>query len=155
MSAGRWTTPKRWRRTIPSFWARAARAIPIARKNTRTCPRGTAHPESACGAGGTVCRPSQRGGRHGERRGGQPQHHPHLELQGLDLHYDRTVTSAVANPVVEENGEKDSDYDFAVGSLDALDTDALARKAVDKARAKLGRACRIPARGRWCSLPER
>ncbi len=67
--------------------------------------------------------------------------------KGLDLHYDRTVTSAVANPVVEENGEKDSDYDFAVGSLDALDTDALARKAVDKARAKLGAG--VPDTGAW------
>ena len=99
----------------PSFWVRAARAIPIARKIMRSCLRGTAHPESARGAGGAVCRPSQRGGRHGECRGGQPQHHPHLELKGLDLHYDRTVTSAVANPVVEENGEKDSDYDFCRG----------------------------------------
>lgn len=67
--------------------------------------------------------------------------------KGLDLHYDRTVTSAVANPVVEENGEKDSDYDFAVGSLDALDTDELARKAVDKARAKLGAG--VPDTGAW------
>ena len=67
--------------------------------------------------------------------------------KGLDLHYDRTVTSAVANPVVEENGEKDSDYDFAVGSLDALDTDELARRAVDKARAKLGAG--VPDTGAW------
>ena len=67
--------------------------------------------------------------------------------KGLDLHYDRTVTSAVANPVVEENGEKDSDYDFAVGSLAALDANELARKAVDKARAKLGAG--VPDTGAW------
>ena len=67
--------------------------------------------------------------------------------RGLDLHYDRTVTSVLANPVVEENGEKDSDYDFAVGSLDVLNAGELARKAVDKARAKLGAG--VPDTGAW------
>lgn len=67
--------------------------------------------------------------------------------RGLDLRYDRTVTSVFANPVVEENGEKDSDYDFAVGSLDVLNADELAQKAVDKARAKLGAG--VPDTGAW------
>ena len=67
--------------------------------------------------------------------------------RGLDLRYDRTVTSVFANPVVEENGEKDSDYDFAVGSLAVLDADELARRAVDKARAKLGAG--VPDTGAW------
>lgn len=67
--------------------------------------------------------------------------------RGLDLAYDRTVTIVDAMAVVEENGEKDNDYDFAVNQLDTLDADAFARKIVDKTRAKLGAG--VPDTGVW------
>lgn len=58
--------------------------------------------------------------------------------RGLDLNYDRTFATAVAVPVVEENGEKDNEAVVAVGRLDTLDVEKLARKAVGQAREKLG-----------------
>jgi PmbA protein len=66
---------------------------------------------------------------------------------GLDLDYDRTVTTVVAAPVVEEKGEKDNDYGIAVGKLAQLDVADFACKTVEKTRAKLGAG--VPDTGAW------
>lgn len=65
--------------------------------------------------------------------------------RGLDLNYDRTFITAVAVPVVEENGEKNNEMTMAVGSLTGLDVDELAQKAVRQVREKLG--AEVPGTG--------
>ena len=66
--------------------------------------------------------------------------------RGLDLSYDRTVTMLIAQPVVEEAGEKDNDYDIAVG-IAQTDVAEFACKTVEKTRAKLGAG--VPETGAW------
>ena len=66
--------------------------------------------------------------------------------KGLDLSYDRTVTALIAQPVVEEAGEKDNDYDIAV-DISQTDVAEFARKTVEKTRAKLGAG--VPDTGAW------
>jgi len=58
--------------------------------------------------------------------------------KGLDLTYENTLTGLVVASVVSENGEMANDYQFKVGKLDAIDTDALTKKATDGALRKLG-----------------
>lgn len=58
--------------------------------------------------------------------------------RGLDLHYANNVCALVVAAVVSGGGEMSSDYQIKAGELEKLDADALVRRAVDAALAKLG-----------------
>lgn len=61
-----------------------------------------------------------------------------VNSRGLDLHYENTVSALVAAAVVAEAGEMTDAYEMKLGAVDQLDKKALAERAVEKARAKLG-----------------
>lgn len=61
-----------------------------------------------------------------------------VNSQGLDLHYENTVSGLIAAAVVKEGEEMSNAYELKLAPLDTLDKQALAAKAVDKARSKLG-----------------
>ena len=58
--------------------------------------------------------------------------------KGLDLHYENNVSGLIAVGVVAEGGEMSNDYQIKLGKLSEIDTDTLAKKAVDGAKVKLG-----------------
>lgn len=58
--------------------------------------------------------------------------------KGLNLHYQGNVSGLVALGVVSDGKEMANDYQIKLGKLDEIDTDALAKKAVDGAIAGLG-----------------
>ncbi len=58
--------------------------------------------------------------------------------KGLDLSEEVTVSGLVVGAVVSKNGEMANDYQIKLGKLDALDSDALTKKAADAALAKIG-----------------
>ena len=58
--------------------------------------------------------------------------------RGLDLQYSNNVSGLVALGVVSDGKEMANDYQIKLGKLDEIDTDALAKKAVDGAIAGLG-----------------
>lgn len=61
-----------------------------------------------------------------------------VNSKGLDLHYENTVSGLIAAAVVKEGEEMSNAYELKLAPLDTLDKGALAAKAVDKARSKLG-----------------
>ena len=58
--------------------------------------------------------------------------------KGLDLTYSGNVSGLVVVAVVSDGKEMSNSFEFKLGRLDAIDTDALTRKAVADARQKLG-----------------
>lgn len=58
--------------------------------------------------------------------------------RGLDLTYENTLTGLVVASVVSGDGEMANDYQIKLDKLDAIDTDALTKKATDGALGKLG-----------------
>ena len=58
--------------------------------------------------------------------------------KGLDLSYENTVAGLVSAAVVSDGKEMDNDYQIELGKLDAIDVDAVAKKAAQKAVGKLG-----------------
>ena len=58
--------------------------------------------------------------------------------KGLDLHYEIKLAGLVAVGVVSDGKEMSNDYQIKLGKLDEIDTEALAKKAVDGAKIKLG-----------------
>lgn len=58
--------------------------------------------------------------------------------KGLDLQYKNNVSGLVAVGVVSDGKEMANDYQIKLGKLDEIDTDALAKKAVDGAISHLG-----------------
>lgn len=58
--------------------------------------------------------------------------------KGLDLHYENAVSGLVTGAVVTDGKEMANDYQIKVRELSKIDTDALTRKAVQNAKAKLG-----------------
>ena len=58
--------------------------------------------------------------------------------KGLDLHYEMKLAGLVAVGVVSNGKEMTNDYQIKLGKLDEIDNDALAKKAVDGAKIKLG-----------------
>ena len=58
--------------------------------------------------------------------------------RGLDLRASTTLVGLVVAAVVSDGNEMANDYQIALGSLDALDTAAVTKKAADTALAKLG-----------------
>ena len=58
--------------------------------------------------------------------------------RGLDLQYSNNVSGLVALGVVSDGKEMANDYQIKLGKLDEIDTDALAKKAVDGAIVGLG-----------------
>ncbi len=58
--------------------------------------------------------------------------------KGLDLTYENALTGLVVASVVMKDGEMANDYQIKLGKLDAIDTDALVKKATDGAIGKLG-----------------
>lgn len=61
-----------------------------------------------------------------------------VNSKGLDLHYENNVSGLIAAAVVKEGEEMSNAYELKLGDLDRLDKQALAARAVDKARSKLG-----------------
>lgn len=61
-----------------------------------------------------------------------------VNSKGLDLHYENNVSGLIAAAVVKEGEEMSNAYELKLGDLDSLDKQALAARAVDKARSKLG-----------------
>ena len=58
--------------------------------------------------------------------------------KGLDLSYSNNVSGLVVVGVVTDGKEMANNFEIKLGKLDALDTDALVKKAVDGAKQKLG-----------------
>ena len=58
--------------------------------------------------------------------------------KGLDLHYENTAAGLVAVAVVTNGTEMANSFEFKLGKLDTIDTDALTKKAADSALQKLG-----------------
>lgn len=58
--------------------------------------------------------------------------------RGLDLHDETTLVGLVVAAVVSGGGEMANDYQITLGNLDAIDTEALTKKAAKNALAKLG-----------------
>ena len=58
--------------------------------------------------------------------------------KGLDLHYEVKLAGLVAVGVVSNGKEMSNDYQIKLGKLDEIDTETLAKKAVDGAKIKLG-----------------
>ena len=58
--------------------------------------------------------------------------------KGLDLHHSFNATGLVLVGVVSNGKEMSDDYQIKLGQLDKLDTDELAKKAIDGAKKKLG-----------------
>ncbi len=58
--------------------------------------------------------------------------------KGLDLQYENTLSGIVAVAVVSDGKEMSNDFQFKIGSLDAIDTDALTKKAAASAVQKMG-----------------
>ena len=65
--------------------------------------------------------------------------------RGLDLGYARNVCGLVVDATVEAGGEKANDVQVRLGSLSAIDTDAITAKAAKNALEKLGGG--VPATG--------
>ncbi len=57
---------------------------------------------------------------------------------GLDLHYSVNVSGLIAVAVVSNGQEMANDFQIKLGALDAIDSDALAHKAVEGALQQLG-----------------
>ncbi len=58
--------------------------------------------------------------------------------KGLDLYHANAVSGLIAVGVVSDGTEMSNDYQIALGKLDTIDTDALAKKAVNGAKEKMG-----------------
>lgn len=58
--------------------------------------------------------------------------------RGLDLHDETRLTGLVVAAVVRGDSEMANDYQIALGDLNAIDTEALTKKAAKNALAKLG-----------------
>ena len=58
--------------------------------------------------------------------------------KGLDLSYRNQTSGLIVVGVVSDGQEMANDYQAKLGSLDAIDTDELVKKAVDGAKVKLG-----------------
>ena len=58
--------------------------------------------------------------------------------KGLDLHYENTVTGLVAVAVVSDGNEMENSYEVKLGKLDDMDFAAIAAKAAQNAKVKLG-----------------
>ena len=58
--------------------------------------------------------------------------------KGLDLYHSNAVSGLIAVGVVSDGKEMSNDYQIALGKLDTIDADALARKAVGGAKEKMG-----------------
>ena len=58
--------------------------------------------------------------------------------KGLDLHYENNAAGLVAVAVVTNGTEMANSFEFKLGKLDTIDTDALTKKAADSALQKLG-----------------
>ena len=58
--------------------------------------------------------------------------------KGLDLYSESTLTGLMAGAVVSDGKEKANDYQLKLGELEAIDTDALTKKAAETAYSKLG-----------------
>ncbi len=61
-----------------------------------------------------------------------------VNSRGLDLRDETTLVGLVVAAVVSDGREMANDYEIALGDLDALDSDALTKKAAKTALAKLG-----------------
>ena len=61
-----------------------------------------------------------------------------VNSKGLDLQYENNLAGLVTGAVVSDGKEMANDYQIKLGKLDTLDTDALAKKAVEGALRKLG-----------------
>lgn len=61
-----------------------------------------------------------------------------VNSRGLDLRYENNMAGLVVGAVVSDGKEMVNDYQIKLGKLDAIDTDALAAKAVQGALGKLG-----------------
>ena len=58
--------------------------------------------------------------------------------KGLDLTYSNKVCGLVVAAVVSDGKEMSDSYEIKLGALNSIDTDALAKKAVEDAKRKLG-----------------
>ena len=58
--------------------------------------------------------------------------------KGLDLHSEATLTGLVVAAVVTDGKEMANDYQIKLGNLEAIDTEALTKKAAETALGKLG-----------------
>ncbi|MBR3972488.1 MAG: TldD/PmbA family protein [Oscillospiraceae bacterium] len=58
--------------------------------------------------------------------------------KGLDLRWSGNAVGLVAIGVVSDGQELSNDFNFKLGKLDTIDTDALVKKTVDGAKSKLG-----------------
>lgn len=58
--------------------------------------------------------------------------------KGLDLQYENNLLALLVAAVVTDGAEKSDDYQLKVGAADSINTTALAAKAVECAKAKLG-----------------
>ena len=58
--------------------------------------------------------------------------------KGLDLEYKNNASGLLIVGVVSDGKEMANNYEFKLGKLDAIDSEALAKKAVDGAKQKLG-----------------
>ena len=58
--------------------------------------------------------------------------------KGLDLHYENNASGLVAIAVVTNGQEMANDFQFKMGRLDQIDTEALVKKAADSAKEQLG-----------------
>jgi len=58
--------------------------------------------------------------------------------KGLDLHYEVKLAGLVAVGVVSDGKDMSNDYQIKLGKLNEIDNEALAKKAVDGAKIKLG-----------------
>ena len=61
-----------------------------------------------------------------------------VNSKGLDLYSSVSMAGLVVGAMVSDGKEKTNDYQIKLGALDAIDTDALTRKAAETALAKLG-----------------
>ena len=58
--------------------------------------------------------------------------------KGLDLHYENNLSGLVAVAVVTDGKEMANDFQIKLGKLDAIDADALVKKAAEGAKEQLG-----------------
>jgi len=58
--------------------------------------------------------------------------------KGLDLYYRNNSSGLLMVGVVSDGKEMANNYEFKLGKLDAIDSEALAKKAVENAKVKLG-----------------
>ncbi len=65
--------------------------------------------------------------------------------KGLDLQYENNIAGLVVTAVVSNGQEMSNDHQIRLGKLDAIDTDALTKKAAKTALRKLGG--KVPATG--------